>query len=280
MQATINLNEYNTVYAENLLPKYCNFDGTDFDMAVVSGTGSVTQEVNSLYASTVDVGQGFGAMKITNTAYKTTDLVVQSTALLDTYINPQPCNSLISAMFYKYDEGDNIVHLEVYFNAALQETYIFDLSDYPVEQWIRLGQNIYTDTGDYTFRWIFKFDAASTPTMASVGIDGFCLQHYNKQCNNINYAYMPAKGVEINHTETIDLPSIASNASYTVVTAITGVVLGDFIQLTYPVEIITESLVVGVPIATDADEVSFVVHNHTGGAVNIGSGSYKFKIQR
>jgi len=50
--------------------------------------------------------------------------------------------------------------------------------------------------------------------------------------------------------------------------------------MTYPVELVTLGLVVGYPVVSDADEVSFIVHNHTGGSVNPASGDYSFKIVR
>jgi hypothetical protein len=38
--------------------------------------------------------------------------------------------------------------------------------------------------------------------------------------------------------------------------------------MTYPAELITLGAVVSYPIVTDTNEVSFLIHNHTGGAIN------------
>lgn len=80
------------------------------------------------------------------------------------------------------------------------------------------------------------------------------------------------------NTETIDIPSISSNSYETVVATLTGAEVGDFVSMTYPPELITLGLVVSYPVVTDTDEVSFIVHNHTGGSVNPASGDYSFKI--
>jgi hypothetical protein len=50
--------------------------------------------------------------------------------------------------------------------------------------------------------------------------------------------------------------------------------------MTYPAELITLGAVVSYPIVTDTNEVSFLIHNHTGGAIDPASGLYTFKIVR
>jgi len=79
-------------------------------------------------------------------------------------------------------------------------------------------------------------------------------------------------------TTTIDVPSIPSNDYETVIATLTGAEVGDYVQMVYPVELTTLGLVVGYPVVTDTDEVSFVIHNHSGGAINPASGDYSFKI--
>jgi hypothetical protein len=79
-------------------------------------------------------------------------------------------------------------------------------------------------------------------------------------------------------TETVDVPSIASNDFETVAITVTGAEVGDYVQMTYPVELITLGLIVSYPIVTATDEVSFIIHNHSGGAIDPASGDYSFKI--
>lgn len=84
--------------------------------------------------------------------------------------------------------------------------------------------------------------------------------------------------IVIDVTETIDVPSIGSNDSYQVDINVTGAEIGDFVQLTYPTTILDDTLVVGLPIVSDTDIVSFILHNHTGGSVDTASGDYSVKI--
>ena len=79
-------------------------------------------------------------------------------------------------------------------------------------------------------------------------------------------------------TETIDVPIILSNDFEKISVTLTGAEVGDYVQMTYPAELITLGLIVGYPIVTDTDEVSFLIYNHTGASLNAASGTYTFKI--
>ena len=79
-------------------------------------------------------------------------------------------------------------------------------------------------------------------------------------------------------SQTIDVPSIGSNDSEIVTATVTGAEVGDYVQMTYPVALITSELVVGQPLVTASNEVKFVIHNHTGGSIDPASGTYTFKI--
>ena len=84
--------------------------------------------------------------------------------------------------------------------------------------------------------------------------------------------------IVIEVSQTIDVPSIGSNNSEIVTATVTGAEVGDYVQMTYPVALITSELVVGQPLVTDTDEVKFIIHNHSGGSVDPASGTYTFKI--
>ncbi len=84
--------------------------------------------------------------------------------------------------------------------------------------------------------------------------------------------------IVIDVTETIDVPSISSNDSYQVDITVSGAEVGDFVQLTYPTTILDDGLVVGFPIVSASDTVSFILHNHSGGSVDTASGDYSVKI--
>jgi hypothetical protein len=84
--------------------------------------------------------------------------------------------------------------------------------------------------------------------------------------------------VTLESTQTIDVPSISSNGYQEVSATLTGAEVGDYVQMTYPSEIITLGLIVGYPIVTASNTVKFLMHNHSGGSINPASGTYTFKI--
>jgi len=85
---------------------------------------------------------------------------------------------------------------------------------------------------------------------------------------------------EIIITEAIDVANITDATTVTVTATVTGALVGDYVQMTYPVALITAGLEVGYPIVTASDTVKFTIRNNTGGAVNPASANYTFKIIR
>lgn len=81
-------------------------------------------------------------------------------------------------------------------------------------------------------------------------------------------------------SEAVNVPSIADGDSYTYTATLTGAVVGDYVQVTYPAALLTAGLIIGQPIVTAANTVSFLIYNNTGGAVDPASGTYTFKIVR
>jgi hypothetical protein len=111
-------------------------------------------------------------------------------------------------------------------------------------------------------------------------MDGLKLELNDINQNTEPTIYTEPLDIVIEQTETIDIGSIGSNSSVVVVATVTGAIVGDFVQMTYPVDLITVDLSVSYPIVTDVDEVSFIVHNKSGGSVNPASGDFTFKIVR
>jgi len=281
MITTFDLNENGVIYAENILPKFCNFDSVaDFDFAVTSGTGTVSLFSMPLGVYQNSINQGTGALFASSLAFDVDDLVFQSSGTKDGFSTSDPTLGLISACFYKVANQNVVVELEVYYSAVLYETLEFDLSGYPSEKWIRLGQTLDLNIGDYTFKWILKADTSSATAFCNIYIDSFCVQHYNKYGVDGLYAYQPARGVLIEHTETLDFPSIPSNQTAEITFTINGAKLGDFVQRAVPVVSQLTGLIYGIPDVVADNTVSFPVHNSTGGALNPASGAFKFKIER
>ena len=271
-------------FSENILSKKASFDyGVDY--TINSGSGLV--ELQTVGANNSDplVFKGRNSLKITNTAYKTTDLVFSSPTGLDKVQVNAPTNAFISIYVLNpiVTAINTNIKLEVFMDGSPSNVYFFPLNSTTLtssNNWTRIGQNIFLDSGFvYTFRWTLQKDAASVPTSRTIYIDGFCIQRLNQ--NSLGFQpYLYPKDILLTTSQTIDVPSISSNSNYVVEVTLTGAEIGDFVQTTYPAELITLGIIVGVPIVTATNTVKMILHNHSGASVNPASGSYTFKIEK
>jgi len=272
-------------YSENVANNLLGLIG-DFEFTVNSGTGTVTQELASEYGiSSVKVFNGNKSLKISNTDYQNTDLVFSNVSDDYGFVTDTPQNYYVSAFFYLASGAINTtVRLDIFQDASPYQTLVFGLNSSTIpaiEEWYRLGQNIRFDSGYvYTFKWTLVKEPAHSTNSLTLYVGGFAIQTLNKGSQEES-PYLPPKALVLETTQTIDIPSISSNNSYTVVTTLNGAKVGDFITgFTFPAELISLGLVVGFPLVTDDDEISFIVHNHTGGSVNPASGDYTLKITK
>jgi hypothetical protein len=269
-------------FSENILSKKASFDyGVDY--TVNSGSGLVELQNIENYTSDVNVFKGVNSLKVTNTNYKVTDLVFSSPSGLDKVQVDAPTNAFISLYVLNpiVTAINTNIKLEVFMDGSPTNVYFFPLNSTTLpddNEWSRIGQNIFLDSGFvYTFRWTLQKDAASVPTSRTIYIDGFCIQRLNQ--NSLGFQpYLYPKDILLTTTQTIDVPSISSNSNYVVEVTLTGASVGDYVQTTYPAELITLGIIVGVPIVTATDTVKMILHNHSGASVNPASGSYIFKI--
>jgi len=186
---------------------------------------------------------------------------------------------LQNGVFYEND----LLQLEMYKNGALFNTY--DVSPYDtdvpssVTGWKRYIQNFNNSAGlnEYTFRIIVKANIDSLSNDRSFYIDGMKIEQSDKGLDLPSFFTEPIP-IVINETVTIDIPSIASNSSEIVTATVTGAKVGMFVNIDYPSALITDELIIGVPIVSATNTVSFVVHNHSGGAINPASGDFKFRV--
>ena len=116
-------------YSENLLNKKASFDyGVDY--TVNSGSGLVELRTVGVNNSDPYVFKGRNSLKITNTAYKTTDLVFSSPSGLDKITVASPTNAFIS--FYVLNPSataiNSNVKLEVFLDGSPSDVYIFPLN--------------------------------------------------------------------------------------------------------------------------------------------------------
>ena len=91
--------------------------------------------------------------------------------------------------------------------------------------------------------------------------------------------YTIVQPIESITTTTVDLPNISNNATHTEAITIIGVEVGDFVKVVPPLSAVTNKLLCSAE-ATNTNEITLIVHNSSGGAVNLGSESFKFKSTR
>lgn len=77
---------------------------------------------------------------------------------------------------------------------------------------------------------------------------------------------------------TTDPASISDGASATITFAVPGATFGDFVLVAPPYDI--KGLEPGMPYVSDDDEVSIVLTNNTGSAVDLDEGDWRVKVLR
>lgn len=271
-------------YSENVANKFLGFQNP-IDFTINSGTGSAIQEDSNIYGfSSVKIFKGNLSLKVSNLDYNNNNLVFSSPSSNYSFTTDTPFNYFVSTFFMLPSGTINTTYkLEIFEDGVLFNTLVFDLNSDTIpqtENFYRFGQNVRFDSGyTYTFRRTLVKDATHPTNNIVLYEDGFAIQCLNKGSQEETTYQLP-KDLELFNSQTIDVPSIASN-NYAVVTAtLTGALVGDFVQITYPNELITLGLIVGNPIISNTDEVSFIIHNHSGGSLNPESGTYSFKIIR
>ena len=253
-------------YSENVLNENLTFYKT-FTGTVVSGSGLANSSSDFAFAN--------GRSLFINNLSNSTTLVISAggigwlTDLTSYRINNQ---AIFQASIYNSSGVTITGRFNLYSNGSL--LYVLEFSVSHIGGFKTLYQNISAPSGDFDIT-IELDDNASE--FVECYVSGIKLE-YDQDLNYMPTAYSGYIPKTYEATNVIDIPSIASNSSYTVVTTLTGAEVGDFVQMTYPAQLITLELVVGYPIVTDTDEISFVVHNKSGGAINPASGDYTFKI--
>lgn len=124
----------------------------------------------------------------------------------------------------------------------------------------------------------FTFKVHCDTIGAKLHVDEFMFSVDDKK-EGLVTRYMQPLPTIIRNTQTVDLPSIANNETYTSDLVVTGVEVGDFVEVVPPVSSVTAQLLC-TAVATATNQITLIVHNSSGGAVDLGSASFKFKATR
>lgn len=81
----------------------------------------------------------------------------------------------------------------------------------------------------------------------------------------------------LNYTATYDPPSIAAGSSATTNVGVSGAALGDFVEASFSLDLQGLTLTASV---TAANQVTVVLSNNTAGAIDLGSGTLRVRVQK
>ena len=183
-------------------------------------------------------------------------------------------NALLQFSIYNSNGVGNQVTGRVRVFVSGFETYILEFVSVGTASWNTYFQTIPMQS-DIDF--IIELDAQVGG--CEMYIDGFKFEIDDKNLG-IPTAYTGYVPFIYEATQSIDVPNIVNGGFYKVDVALTGAELGDYVEMTYPTAILTDGLIIGYPIVSASDVVSFLIHNNSGASINTGIGDYSVKITK
>jgi len=259
----------------NLLTRFCNFNDIPFNWNSVSGDTNSTVETTALKPF-----YGKGSMQITFTG--TGEHVFNCGGDEMTFTIAQTRTHIFAYRLYCDNPSATVEFaIEILKDGILLDGYevvqtLTTANGFTFNQWNTYFIDLpYTAGEEITFNFKATSDNFSGTKLFVDGLD------FKAQDKGAGYPmlYSEVEPTQVIQTETIDLPSIAHNDTYTGAITIIGVEVGDFVEVVPPVALVTNQLICSA-YATDTNEITLAVHNSSGGAVDLGSSSFKFKATR
>jgi hypothetical protein len=273
--AVVRTNQESAKYSENLLTKKSTFKTGNWTSVVTGGGGIINAENESILFNNYQEDTGLTII-LTDA-----DGVITSADESMLVTVPRTGIYILSIAVYMESTYNNRVGMfGIYSTNSATGLNIFEFeinntSDFVYDEYNTYFQTIELtegDTIDFQFKVGFQGEGN---TRFKLGRMKFELDDRGL---GLPSRYTLPLDTVLQTTQTIDVPSIGSNSYYAIVVALEGAEIGDYVSMTYPSQIITLGLIVGYPIVTDTDEVSVLIHNHSGGSINPASGNYTFKI--
>lgn len=264
-------------YNNNILTEFCNFN-KPHNWTPTAGGSNASVET---YVLTRDVYAGVGVVGINFTGSGEISFNAGSTQMSKAIV--ETGWHVLSYRLKKSDPPSDITFIvEMWVNGVLQPNNTIAQNLWPPVpivdgEWNTFFQNVYLENGQVID---FSFKAQSDTTDCYLYLDGMKLELSDRANSEAPTIYTEAPLDVFEASANIDIPSIPSNDFAIVTATLTGATVGDYVKMTFPAELITLGLGVSQPAVTATDTVKFVVHNHSGGAINPTIGVYTFKIDR
>lgn len=270
----VNTPTFTAIASNNLLPKFSTFNDSFTWNGVSGGTNAVVENtIERVYYGSRSMGITFtGTSAITYDAGGT-DLQI-TIAETGTYLIPMSLFRDTNVAVYTFD-------ILVYVNAIL-------FAENRVTQDLNSSNNFIDDIWncyfqEYTFASgdviDFQFKAQCDTIGAKLFIDGFSLELKDRVLQ-LPSIYTEPLPIILEAEAVLDFPSIATNSIGVLTFTMTGAVVGDYINVVAPLNVLTTGILVIQPYVSAANTVTQELHNTSGGSIDPPSGVFNYKIAK
>jgi len=270
----INNSGLNQISNANLIPQFSLFNEAH-TWNILSGSGSATNLTNRPEFFNT------GALRISPTPN-----IVVNTGANQMQVTVPNDGDYIFSLSHRFSvavENDQTFKIKVYVNGTLLDDFTTVANtvgetnfEKPYQRYfinlLGLSQN---DTVDFAF----SFDAPSYGGNFKHYFAGLKFESDVMQ-NGLPSVFNLPLVEDLETTQTIDIPNIVTKTTHRVDITLIGAEVGDFVQITYPITILTDGLIVSVPIVTATNTVSFLIYNNSLSDVDSLSGDYSIKITK
>lgn len=251
----------------NLLPQFAMFNNP-FSWNIVSGSGTASNESGQQLEGLRCFKVGTVSNPIINSGGSQMSFsVAQDGQYIFSLRHKSQCATL----------NDQVVNIVIYINGSPTNYTLEAISTDPFayRTYYQILQLVEDDVIDISF----SFNMPSY---------GGTFKHYfdalKFEFDSLGFGYPTVFSSplveDLETTQTIDIPNIVTKTTHRVDITLVGAEVGDFVQITYPITILTDGLIVSVPIVTATNTVSFLIYNNSLSDVDSLSGDYSIKITK
>jgi hypothetical protein len=208
-----NINNVN----DNLLNEFMTFN-LPFTWTVNSGTGSGVH-------STEQFASGQRSLKITNSAYRTTDITISATGQTTGITLTDTKPTCISFKAYNPTqtaiEQTQLLTINIFKDASPYTTLDFTVDEF--DKWVQYGQYLILDAGVYTYTITQKFDGTSSLFSCYIYVDDFKHEIDNENIGEPTAYVVPSESLNKGggwgyYVDSLATPTISVGTTFTQIT--------------------------------------------------------------